>query len=258
MTMHALKSAAFALALLAAPLTAKPAIQPPANVAAAVADTADRTPDNVKLDESRKPTELLRFLGLRQGMQVLDLFGANKYWAEITAPAIGPKGHVTVWQATQFLNDTRQKAFDEFAARQRNVSLISSPFEAPDLPKASFDFALINLDYHDVYWENAERKVVKMDPNAWLKTLYAAMKPGGIVGVVDHVANPNTDTRATVDKLHRIDPNVVKADFKRAGFVLVGSSNILRNPADDHSLLVFDPKIRGMTDRAVFKFRKPR
>jgi predicted methyltransferase len=84
------------------------------------------------------------------------------------------------------------------------------------------------------------------------------MKPGGIVGVVDHVANPNTDTRATVDKLHRIDPNVVKADFKRAGFVLVGSSNILRNPKDDHSLLVFDPKIRGMTDRAVFKFRKPR
>ncbi len=84
------------------------------------------------------------------------------------------------------------------------------------------------------------------------------MKPGGTVGVVDHVANPNSDTRATVEKLHRIDPEVIKADFRRAGFVLAGSSDMLRNPADDHSLLVFDPKIRGKTDRAVFKFKKPR
>jgi predicted methyltransferase len=83
------------------------------------------------------------------------------------------------------------------------------------------------------------------------------MKPGAIVGVIDHVANPG-DPRATVEKLHRIDPEVVKADFKRAGFQLVGSSDLLRNPADDHSLLVFDPKIRGKTDRFMFKFRKPR
>jgi predicted methyltransferase len=83
------------------------------------------------------------------------------------------------------------------------------------------------------------------------------MKPGGVVGVVDHIANPG-DTRATVDKLHRIDPATVKADFKRAGFVLEGQSDMLRNPADDHSLNVFDPKIRGTTDRFAFKFRKPR
>ena len=84
------------------------------------------------------------------------------------------------------------------------------------------------------------------------------MKRGATVGVVDHVANPNKDTRATVEKLHRIDPNVIKADFRRAGFQLVASSNLLRNPADDHSLNVFDHKIRGHTDRFAFKFRKPR
>jgi predicted methyltransferase len=250
------RSVILALALASAPLAMASAARP-ADVAVAVA-LPSRSADNVKLDESRKPAELLRFFGLRRGMRVLDMFGANKYWAEIMAPAIGPGGHVTVWQASQFLNDERKKGFDEFAALQKNVTLISSPFEAPNLPRNKFDFAIINLDYHDVYWENAERKVVRMDPNAWLKTLYAAMRPGATVGVVDHVANPNDDTRATVEKLHRIDPNVVRRDFRRAGFVLVATSPMLRNPSDDHSLLVFDPKIRGKTDRAVFKFRKPR
>lgn len=247
--------AAFSLVVAAAPAAQAKA---PTTVAAAVADTASRTPDNVKLDESRKPAALLKYLGLRPGMQVLDMFGANKYWSEIIAPAVGPKGHVTIWQPTQFLSDKNRGPLEEFVTKRSNVSWISSPFEAPDLPKSKFDFTLINLDYHDVYWENAERKVVRMDPDAWLKRLYAAMKPGAVVGVVDHVANPNNDARGTVEKLHRIDPKVIAADFKRAGFILVGTSDLLRNPADDHSLLVFDPKIRGKTDRAVFKFRKPR
>lgn len=254
--MRAFTSAALALALIAGPLTAKPAPTPTA--AAAVANAAARSPDNVKLDESRKPAEILGYFGLRGGMQVLDMFGANKYWSEIMAPAVGPKGRVTVWQPAQFLSDKNRGPFEEFAARQKNVSLISSPFEAPNLPRRAFDFAIINLDYHDVYWTNADRKIVRMDPDKWLKKLYAAMKPGATVGIIDHVANPNTDTRATVERLHRIDPEVVKADFKRAGFVLVGTSDLLRNSADDHSLLVFDPKIRGRTDRAILKFRKPR
>jgi predicted methyltransferase len=97
-----------------------------------------------------------------------------------------------------------------------------------------------------------------MDPNAFLKAVYAAMKPGAVIGVIDHVASPNNDTRATVDKYHRIDPNVIRADFKRAGFVLVGSSNLLRNPADKHDLEASDPKIAGKTDRVIYKFRKPR
>jgi predicted methyltransferase len=96
-----------------------------------------------------------------------------------------------------------------------------------------------------------------MDPAAFVKAVYAAMKPGAVIGVIDHIANPNDDTRATVEKLHRIDPAIVKADFERAGFEFVGSSDILRNPADDHTLLVFDPKVKGHTDRFIFKFRKP-
>jgi predicted methyltransferase len=244
-------TAAVALALGSAPAWAAPA-----NVAAAVANTSARSEANVKLDEGRKPAEVLKFLGLKPGMRVADPFGGNLYWAEITAPIVGPKGRVSIWQPTQFY---RQKTYDSYTAlkaKQPNVWMRVSPFEAPDLG-AGYDFMLINLDYHDVYWESAKNGIVRMDPDQWLKTVYAAMKPGAVVGVIDHIANPG-ETRATVEKYHRIDPAVVKADFKRAGFVLEAESNMLRNPADDHSLNVFDPKIRGKTDRFVFRFRKPR
>ena len=237
-------------------LGAFPAQAAPTNVAASVANTTARSADNVKLDESRKPAEVLRFLGLRPGMRVSDPFGGNLYWAEITAPFVGPKGRVIIWQPTQFY---RQKGFDSYTAlkaKQPNIWMRVSPFEAPDLG-AGYDFMLINLDYHDVYWESAKNNIVRMDPDQWLKSVYAAMKPGAVVGVIDHVASPG-DTRATVEKYHRIDPATVKADFKRAGFVLEAESNLLRNSADDHNLNVFDPKIRGHTDRFVFKFRKPR
>jgi predicted methyltransferase len=253
--MRLTKVVALSFVLAASPLVAKPAPSP--DFAAAVA-ASDRTPDNVKLDESRKPAELLKFLGLRPGMRVADPFGGNLYWAELTGRLVGPTGHVTIWQPSQFYSQKTLDNFNALHARMPNVWMRVSPFEAPDLPAAKYDFMLINLDYHDVYWENPKRNIVRMDPDQWLKTIYAAMKPGGIVGIVDHVANPNDDPRATVEKLHRIDPEAVKADFKRAGFQLVATSDMLRNPADDHSLLVFDPKIRGKTDRAVLKFRKPR
>jgi len=234
-----------------------PALAAPADVAAAVANAAARTPDNVKLDESRKPADVLQFFGLQTGMNVIDMFGANLYWAEIMAPAVGPYGSVVVWQPTQFMNDKRRAAFAEFATRQHNVALISSPFENPLLGTNRYDFLIMNMDYHDTYWQNPERKIARMDPDTWLKALYTAMKPGAVIGIIDHIASANDDARATVEKYHRIDPAVVKADFERAGFVLEESSEMLRNPADEHNLNVFDPAIRGKTDRFVFRFRKP-
>ncbi len=236
---------------------AAPAMAVPADVKASVAAQSARSEANVKLDPMRKPAELLGWLGLQKGSRVADMFGGNLYWAEIFGPAIGPKGRVTIWQPQQFYNQKTYDRLTAFAAKQPNVFMRVSPFEAPNLPANTYDFMLINLDYHDVYWESADRKIPRMDPDAWLKTIYASLKPGATLGVVDHIADPG-DTRATVEKLHRIDPAVVKADFKRAGFVLVGESKMLRNPADDHSLNVFDEKIRGKTDRFVFKFRKPR
>ena len=246
-----------ALSLILTATTA-PAIAAPATTVAAALKASDRSPDNVKLDESRKPAEVLAFAGLRPGMHVLDLFGGNAYWAEIMAPVVGPKGHDTIWEPTQFYSDKTKAAFEAFAAKNPNVSIVVSPFESPNLPKNYADFVILNDNYHDVYWSNEKLKLPQMDPNAFLKALYASMKPGAVIGVIDHVANPNSDTRATVEKYHRIDPNVLKADFKRAGFELVGSSDMLRNPADKHDLEVHEAAIAGKTDRFVFKFKKPR
>jgi len=251
------KSIALSLVLMSAPLCQAAAAKAPAGISAAVASQS-RKADNVKLDESRKPAQVLEFLGLRPGMSVLDLFGANAYWAEIIAPVVGAKGHVTVWEPTQFYKPDTKTAFEAFEAKNPNTSIVVSPFEAPSLAKNSADLVMLNLNYHDTYWQSEKYGIPRIEPDAFLKAVYAAMKPGAVIGVIDHVASPNSDTRATVEKVHRIDPNVVKADFKRAGFVLAGSSDLLRNPADDHSLLVFDPKVRGKTDRVIFKFKKPR
>jgi predicted methyltransferase len=235
-----------------------PAASPPAKspIAAAVASPA-RSADNAKLDAGRKPAQVLSFLGLKRGMHAIDLFGGNRYWSEIMAPVVGPKGKVLVWQPAQFYRPNTKTAFEAYQAKNPNVSIAVSPFEAAELPKNFADFVIINDNYHDTYWHNEKFGIPEMDPAKFLKAVYAAMKPGAVIGVIDHVATPNADVRATVDKLHRIDPEVVKADFKRAGFVFIGSSDILRNPADPHDVEVHDKSIAGKTDRFVFKFRKP-
>ena len=125
--MRYLKAVALSFALTSTALAAKPTpVAPPVSIAAAVASPS-RSPDNVKLDAGRKPAQVLQFLGLRAGMHVLDLFGANAYWAEIASPVVGAKGHVTVWNPTQFYSDKRKAAFDAFMATHPNVSIVTSP-----------------------------------------------------------------------------------------------------------------------------------
>ena len=235
----------------------------PAALAAAPADVAagvqspGRPAGAVALDASRKPVEILSYLGLQEGQQALDLFTGSGYYAEIMGKAVGPQGAVVAWEPANFHDEDSQKKWDALQARVPNARLLVTPATELDLPPASFDFVLMHMIYHDLYWESEKFKFPRLDPDAVLKKVYSATKPGGVVGVVDHVAAAGGDTRAVVDKLHRIDPAVIRADFERAGFVFEGESDLLRNPADDRSKLVFDPSVRGKTDRVVYRFRKP-
>lgn len=237
-------------ALVATPLAAKA----PANWLA----IEGRGANDIKQDEGRKPVATLTFLGLKPGMKALDYMAGGGYYAEIMAKAVGPKGKVTAWNPEGFVsNDRAKEKWAGLGARNANLTHNVTAFDKFEAPAGSYDFALFHLVYHDLYWQSEQFKVPKTDPVAVLKRLYVTMKPGGIVGVVDHVGNKG-DTRETVDKTHRIDPDVVKADFARAGFKLVGESPILRITTDTYTTSVFDPALRGKTDRFVFKFKKPK
>jgi predicted methyltransferase len=235
---------------------AAPALAAPADVAAAVA-AKGRSEADVKLDDSRKPTEVLGFLGLEKGDRALDLMAGGGYYSEIMARAVGPKGFVVAWNPPGFASSERVRAaWAGIKGRVGNVSAFVMPLPDLALAPASFDFAILHLVYHDAYWESTQFNFARVDPDVVLAKLFRAMKPGGIVGVVDHVGNPG-DTRAIVEATHRIDPETVKADFARAGFVLDGSSDLLRTPGDDYAKNVFDPALRGKTDRVVYRFRRP-
>ena len=238
---------------MALPMAAEAA---PADVAEAVAEQG-RPTEAVKLDESRHPTEVLGFFELEEGDRALDLFTGTGYYAEIMGRAVGPKGAVVAWEPANFYDEAAKKTWSELKGREPNVELLVSPADAISLPADSFDFVLMHMIYHDLYWQSEKYKFPRLDPDAVLAKVYAATKPGGIVGVVDHVAAAGGDTRAVVDQLHRIDPAVIRSDFERAGFVLDGESDLLRNPEDDVSKMVFDPVVRGKTDRVVYRFKKP-
>ena len=234
------------------------------------ADTAAMTPDfvaavaapgreeaDVKLDESRKPAELLAFMGLETGDAALDLFAGGGYYSEIMGRAVGPDGSVMAVNPPQFTTSEQSRAkWAGLTERQPNVTMVAS--QLPDYmpPANSIDFAMMHLIYHDFYWESEQYKFKKMDPAIVLSNLYAGMKPGGILAVIDHAGLPG-DTRAVVEKTHRIDPATVRADFISAGFVLDGESDMFANPGDDLTQNVFDPAVRGKTSRFVMRFRKP-
>jgi predicted methyltransferase len=172
------------------------------------------------------------------------------------ARVVGPEGHVVA-----LVYD--EKARDDFAPlRARNPNISFQPLQLhsirPDsLTPDHFDFVLLNLMYHDVYWEDDKAGAPHVDPENVLAALYRAVKPGGIVGIIDFVGNAG-DPRVIVNQLHRIDPARVRSDFEGAGFVFEGQSDLLHVANDDHTILVFDPTIRGKTDKFVSRFRKPR
>ena len=248
-----LKRALLFAALLAMPLAVQAA---PADVAAAVS-APGRPADAIALDASRRPAEILAYMGLERGDRALDLFTGTGYYAEIMGRAVGPTGSVFAWEPSNFLNDRSRQAIRELRQRQPNVAVVAMPANAVTLPAGAFDFIMLHLNYHDAYWESTRFNFPRMDPDAFLRTVFQSLKPGGTIAVIDHVANPGGDTRAVVEALHRIDPATIRADFARAGFVFDGESDLLRNPADDHTKLVFDPAIRGQTDRVAYRFRRP-
>lgn len=233
-----------------APTAAVEQVAPDAAIAAAVADPS-RPEDDVARDADRKPAEVLAFFGIRPGMTVADLMTGRGYYAEILAHLVGPQGLVYAQNNRFVVDKYADQPLRERLSRpgMERVVRIDTELDTMELPPASLDAALMVLFYHDTVWMDVDREAM----NA---RIYAAIKPGGVFGVIDHraAAGHGVDD---VKTLHRIEQDPVVREILEAGFVLEATSDLLAHPEDDHTANVFDDSIRGRTDRFVLRFRKP-
>jgi len=241
-----------AVALLAAVmLTAGASAAPvPTYVKAAVADSR-RPAEDTQRDVNRKPAAMLMFAGVKPGWKVMDLMAGGGYFTRLFAVAVGAGGWVYAEQPNEFDAFLKGKPAPvlKVADDYKNVSVIKGPLNDLTAPEL-LDLVWTSQNYHDV------KNMKTADTAALNKAVFKALKPGGIYIVLDHSA-PKGSGSADTETLHRIDEAVVKKEVEAAGFKLIGESNVLRNPNDPRTALVFDKSIRGRTDQFILKFRKP-
>lgn len=208
-------------------------------------------PDRIKgLDAVRDSENRFLLQNVKPGDHVLDMGAGGGYSTFLLSAAVCG-GSVDAQNPSDWVSGAdAQAGWAAIAAARPNVHVVTAPFTAIPTPAQPYDVIFAGTIYHDTYNE-AGADAVAMD-----KALLADLKSGGLVVIIDHNA-PAGSGIADTNTLHRIDKAQVLADFKAAGFELVSDSDALANPADDHTLKVFDPTIRGHTDRMALVFRKP-
>lgn len=238
--------------LLALPLQAQ---QIPDHVAAAVA-APERSAKDRERDARDKPAELLTFAGVKPGMKVADFFGGGGYWSELLSRAVGPTGDVTLVNNPGYFYFSKDGLKERFAdGRLKDVRQRVVETGNLDLGSAQYDLIFIFMGYHDLYWIDESNGWPKIDAGGVLDQLNRALKPGGKLLIVDNAAKEGTGSSAASD-LHRIDEAFTKKDIGAHGFLFEKGWPGYRNSADDHSKGVFDPAIRGKTDRFTHLYRR--
>ncbi|MGH7798756.1 MAG: class I SAM-dependent methyltransferase [Candidatus Binatia bacterium] len=203
---------------------------------------AERPENERQLDAARKPEQVMAFYGVKRGDKVADLLAGRGYYTIIISQIVGADGVVY---------STNTRAREEWSDRFKrppftNVRTVVGPMDQIGLPQdGSLDFALTHLNYHDL--PQAARAGMN-------KRVLAALKTGGIYGVVDHSAREGSGDSDS-KTLHRIDKRLVIQEVTDAGFKLVEEGNILSRPDDKRDFNV--NKVRNQNDRFVLKFVKP-
>lgn len=216
---------------------------------AAISDPSRPAADTAR-DAARKPAAMVEFAGMKPGDTVLELLPGGGYFTRIFSKVVGPKGKLYA-AVPDAKGADAEPAAAAIAADPgyANVSVVPvAPL--PALPP--LDIVWTSWNYHDLHLSRVHADMAVVD-----KQWFSMLKPGGVVVIVDHVALPGSPAVETADKLHRIDPAVVKAEMTAAGFTFDGETNVLANPADPHTAIVFDPSIRGKTDQFAYRFKKP-
>lgn len=202
-------------------------------------------------DATRKPDEVIEFLGIGFGDKVADLLCGGGYYTRILTPLVGTYGEVYAGN-NPFFQRFGEEALTALLAEPgfENVNRIDGPVDELALPMdGSMDAVIIVLAYHDLWLTDENRDELN-------RRVFASLKPGGVYGIIDHHAAAGSGTDV-IESLHRIEDSVIIDEISAAGFELAARGNFLGNPGDDRSLRIFDPSVRGNTDRFVLRFEKP-
>ena len=234
-----------------------------APVEEAIAKPGRLTAD-LERDRRSKPEEIIPLLNLHEGDRVIDIFGSGGYYSELLAGVVEGSGEVLLHNNRGFQAWGINILNDRFAGRDPgNITRYNREIENLDLEDNSLDAAILVMAFHDMYVVpkryNGE-KYVPIGPPAdvdhFMEQIYAGLRPGGRFVVVDHAGDPELEQETILD-LHRIGEEFAKTEIESYGFKLVTTSDALRNPNDDRSMIVFDSDIQGKTDRFVLVFEKP-
>lgn len=205
-------------------------------------------------DAGRRPAEVVKFFGIEPGMAVMDALTSGGYYTEVLSIAVGPEGKVygqNIDFTLKMRDGMNDKAITARLAGNRlpNVIRLDAEFTDLGIPPNSLDVVVTALNIHDVI-DGRGPKVA----DAVLRAIGATLKPGGILGVIDHAGSAGNDS--TDKELHRIDEARVVAALEAAGYTIDATSDLLRNADDDRTQSVFAPGLRGHTDRFVLRARK--
>jgi predicted methyltransferase len=208
-------------------------------------------------DARRHPQEVLEFLGVEPGMRVLDFGAGTGYYTELLSRVVGSDGTVVAYNDGLFAKLFGEKLGERLSGgRLANVKPLVAAANDLALESGELDAAIFVMSYHDMY-HRPDAGAAATDVAKLVAKVFGALKAGGVVVVQDHVAVAGSEVVVAAHGLHRIDPEAVKRDFTAAGFALDAESPLFANPADEHTKMVFDPAIRGSTDRLMLRFRKP-
>ncbi len=204
-----------------------------------------------------KQSELIRFARIDAGSTVIDVYPGSGDWTRLFSDVVGPEGRVysvVPTQVVHFKNDPlgMMRTLASEPGRE-NVHAVSADLVTLMEVAQPADVLWMHLFYHDLHTPLIQNSGASAD--TFNRAVFERLKPGGRFIIVDHAAAGAGDGDA--QSLHRIDPVTVRKEVEAAGFVLDEESALLANKDDQHSLKVFDPSIKGQTDRFAYRFVKP-
>jgi predicted methyltransferase len=208
--------------------------------------------------DQSKLAELIRFSRVDAGATVIDVYPGDGDWTRLFSDVVGPEGRVYSFvpaEVAHFKNDPvgLMRTLAKEPGRE-NVEVISADLVAMPQTTRPADVLWLHLFYHDLHTALMQAKGATAAE--FNRTVYKRLKSGGYYVIVDHAAAAGVGM-SSAQSLHRIDPATVREEVEAAGFVLDAESTVLANKDDPHSIKVFDPSIKGETDRFAYRFVKP-